>query len=593
MADNVSRPESHADKSTIHQVDDFNLHEKRGDDTESLASVNAEPMSFKKFMALVAMAFLWTGSQIPLYLYGAIPPYVYSDIGGADRWTWFVLGNLFALGAVCPFVGSLSDLFGRRYVAIFGAFLLIIGNIVTSTAHTMNTFIAGMAIAGAGAGINELTSLAVASELAPTKKRGTYVAALIFTILPFCPSVVYAQLIASRGTWRYVGLFCGVWAFIGLVLTAIFYHPPPREMTVGMSRREVLKRVDFIGGFLSVSGLLLFMAGIQWGGYQYAWGSAHVLAPMIIGLALFAAFCIYEWKFAPHPMFPRAIAKEPRILLLTLVITFISGSNFFSVLLFWPTQSYNSYGHEPLSVGIRNLALGFPILAGACIILVLIGLTGGRIRELMLVSCIFMTAGCGAMAALNEHNLYIVYPILIISGLGIGGVVVPASIISTIICPDELIATVAALTLAIRVLGGAIGYTVYYNVFVNKFKKEAVAIIGKSCYEIGVTNPKIIGEVIALTGASLLDEIRLLPGINTTAKWEHVVAAGQIAYVRSYPPVYYVSIAFGGISIICSLFLGDIKKYLTNHVAVHIDDSPEQVKAHHVHHEHQGAAVHV
>lgn len=74
------------------------------------------------------------------------------------------------------------------------------------------------------------------------------------------------------------------------------------------------------------------------------------------------------------------------------------------------------------------------------------------------------------MAALNENNLYIVYPILIISGLGIGGIVVPASIISTIICPDELIATVAALTLAIRVLGGAIGYAVYYNVFVNKFK---------------------------------------------------------------------------------------------------------------------------
>jgi hypothetical protein len=36
----------------------------------------------------------------------------------------------------------------------------------------MNTFIAGMAIAGVGAGINELTSLAVTSELAPVKKRG-------------------------------------------------------------------------------------------------------------------------------------------------------------------------------------------------------------------------------------------------------------------------------------------------------------------------------------------------------------------------------------------------------------------------------------
>lgn len=44
-------------------------------------------MTFQKLMALIAMAFLWTGSQIPLYLYGAIPPYIYGDLGGVDRWT--------------------------------------------------------------------------------------------------------------------------------------------------------------------------------------------------------------------------------------------------------------------------------------------------------------------------------------------------------------------------------------------------------------------------------------------------------------------------------------------------------------------------
>ena len=41
-------------------------------------------------MSLVAMAFLWTGSQIPVYIFGGIPPYIYRDIGGTDRWIWFV-----------------------------------------------------------------------------------------------------------------------------------------------------------------------------------------------------------------------------------------------------------------------------------------------------------------------------------------------------------------------------------------------------------------------------------------------------------------------------------------------------------------------
>lgn len=98
-------------------------------------------MSFRRIMSLVAMAFLWTGSQIPVYIFGGVPPYIYRDIGGADRWIWFVLANLLALAAVCPFVGSLSDLMGRRYVAVMGASLIILGMIVSSTAHSMNVFI--------------------------------------------------------------------------------------------------------------------------------------------------------------------------------------------------------------------------------------------------------------------------------------------------------------------------------------------------------------------------------------------------------------------------------------------------------------------
>lgn len=92
-------------------------------------------------MSLVAMAFLWTGSQVPVYILGGVPPYIYGDLGGVDRWIWFVLANLLCLAAVCPFVGSISDLIGRRYVALLGSSFLIIGMIVCGTAQGMNQFI--------------------------------------------------------------------------------------------------------------------------------------------------------------------------------------------------------------------------------------------------------------------------------------------------------------------------------------------------------------------------------------------------------------------------------------------------------------------
>jgi hypothetical protein len=158
----------------------------------------------------------------------------------------------------------------------------------------------------------------------------------------------------------------------------------------------------------------------------------------------------------------------------------------------------------------------------------------------------------------------------VLAGLGIGGIVVPASIMTTIICPDDLIATVAALTLSIRVIGGAVGYTVYYNVFIQKFVPNAIHYIGGTMeFKLGILNEKYILEAIQLTGASLLEGLKAIPGIagNETA-YKMVVAAGQVAYAESYKYVYLTSIAFGGVSVIAACFLGNIDKYMDDHVAV-------------------------
>lgn len=138
------------------------------------------------------------------------------------------------------------------------------------------------------------------------------------------------------------------------------------------------------------------------------------------------------------------------------------------------------------------------------------------------------------------------------------------------IYPQDLIATISALTLSIRVAGGGIGYTIYYNIFISKFVPNAQHYIGGVMLtELNITNTTYIAEAIELTGASLLDELKVIPGIagNETA-YNAVVAAGQLAYAESYKWVYYASIGFGGVSIIAACFLGNIKKYMNDHVAV-------------------------
>jgi hypothetical protein len=78
---------------------------------------------------------------------------------------------------------------------------------------------------------------------------------------------------------------------------------------------------------------------------------------------------------------------------LTLVITAVSGANFFSVLMFWPTQAFNTYDHNPVGVGLRGLPIGIAIMVGCCIVLVALTVFRGHIRSLMLISTIIMTIG--------------------------------------------------------------------------------------------------------------------------------------------------------------------------------------------------------
>lgn len=171
--------------------------------------------------------------------------------------------------------------------------------------------------------------------------------------------------------------------------------------------------------------------GLQWGGYQYDWDSAHVLAPLILGAAMLIAFVIWE-GYAPYLMFPRRLRQEPRTMGLLIVITAISGANFFSILMY-------VYGHDPVGVGLRGFPVGFGIMGGAVIVLVLLSVFRGHNKELMIVSSVLMTAGCGSLAVAKVDNMGTLWGLLTLAGLGIGGIVVPASIISEFGCQQRVI----------------------------------------------------------------------------------------------------------------------------------------------------------
>ena len=147
-------------------------------------------------------------------------------------------------------------------------------------------------------------------------------------------------------------------------------------------------------------------------------------------------------------------------------------------------------------------------------------------------------------------------------------VLVPAATIAITVTPDTTIATCVALSLAIRTIGGSIGYAIYYNVFVNRLTPRLPAYIAKRALEAGVPAELLESFVGAMATNPPL--ARKIPGIT-----EEMITAGywgrRWAYGESLQYVWLTSIAFGVCACVACIFLGNIKKYMTNRIAAHVE----------------------
>jgi len=93
-------------------------------------------------------------------------------------------------------------------------------------------------------------------------------------------------------------------------------------------------------------------------------------------------------------------------------------------------------------------------------------------------------------------------------------------------------------------------------------------IIGPAVIKAGVLDPLEFYHIVLAISGNLDNTLGTFPALDTPAKVASVIAASRVAWQESFPDVYYVSIAFGGIAIIASCFLPNLSRFMDGHVAV-------------------------
>ena len=264
-------------------------------------------------------------------------------------------------------------------------------------------------------------------------------------------------------------------------------------------------------------------------------------------------------------MVPGALFRGQRIVALAYATAFVGGMFFYSALNFLPTTWADVYPNDPIQVGLKGLPPAISTTLGAIAFNAALSTFPKNNREVLLSAAVIMTAFGGALAAMTPENPKTTVALATIACFGLGGMIVPTASVALLVAPDALITTAAALSLSVRTVGGAIGYSIYYNVFVTKLKKLLPEYA--ATYAITAGLPLQDAKVFVTTLLLEPMEIATVPGFTP-----QILEAAQVgvrwAYAVSLHYVWYTSIAFGVCAIVCCLFLGSTAKYQTNRVAV-------------------------
>src|SRR4051794_3228652 len=220
--------------------------------------------------------------------------------GGLAAQQWIVNGYLLTLSSLILIGGSLGDLYGERRVFAIGVSAFAAASVLCAAAPSIGILVAARALQGVAGALLVPSSLAVIVNTFPQEERGPAIGSWTAwgAIAGVLGPLLGGELLAIA-SWRLIFLINV--PFVIACATLIMVVIPRAEPRAPGGRRG-----DVPGAPLGAGGLGAFVFALI---EQPRLGWSGVLAPLLAGVALFAAFLAYESR-ARDPMLPLGLFRH-------------------------------------------------------------------------------------------------------------------------------------------------------------------------------------------------------------------------------------------------------------------------------------------
>lgn len=228
----------------------------------------------------------------------ALPAIAEGLDSGLAAQTWIVEAYLLTLGSLILLGGSLGDLLGRRRVFAYGVGGFGLCSLLCAAAPSSETLIAARALQGVAGALLVPSTLALIMDTFAERERGAAIGSwTAWTGIAMVIGPLGGGLVLEVVSWR--------WIFAVNVVPVALTLWLLRHAPAGHARPGVA--IDWTGAALCALGLAGPVLALTEQPSR-GWGDPLVALPLVGGLALLAAFVLWERR-APTPLLPLSMFR--------------------------------------------------------------------------------------------------------------------------------------------------------------------------------------------------------------------------------------------------------------------------------------------
>ncbi len=323
---------------------------------------------------------------------------------------WVVNGYALVAGGFLILGGRAADFFGRRLMFVLGTVIFAIASATSGLAQDTGMLVASRFGQGLGEALAAPAALSLVVLLFPeTGERAKAIGLWgAITIMGATFGVVISGVIVHEIGWRWVFL-------VNMPVAAIVVFVVPR--LVQESRIPGKRRIDIAGAVLITSGLTLVVYGLL-NASTHSWSSGRVLAPVLIGLGLVAAFIATQATIR-DPLVPlRFFANRTRVS--ANFATILVGAGFLVMFFMLTLYMQDSLHYSALKTGLLWGPFGLGLFLGFGVAAQLLPRAGVKIG--LIVSLTTSAVGLYLLSRITTHPDYLghILPGMLIMAVGQG-----------------------------------------------------------------------------------------------------------------------------------------------------------------------------